>query len=109
MILIFSRFEQDQTADRTYIATSIFEVPSHHKRQITLGVNNEAVIYNHSALAIGIIDTTGRMEVFGGVTPPVSVEMVIRVDGSRALANPVKHAARPRQPKWKHDGGPFLY
>ena len=108
MILIFSRFEQDQTADRTYIATSTFEVPSHHRRTVT-PENQEAIIYNHSALAIGTIDATGRMEVFGGVTPPVSVEMVIRVDGSRALANPVKHAARPRQPKWKHDGGPFLY
>ena len=100
MIVIFSKFKWVGGLD--YVAGTKFVVPTHQVRPITED-NRHGLIFNHDGMLIGSIDAeTGRMTVFDGCPVPKSVEVVLRFGhDTRALANPVKGAARPRARPWK--------
>ena len=99
MIIIFSNFEK---VGNDYVPATRFVVPSHQVRPITED-NRHAVIFCHEAMAIGTIDAeTGRMTVFDGCQAPRSVEVVLRFGhDTRALADPIKSAQRPRAKPWR--------
>ena len=101
MILIFSNFTK--TGANQFKASTRFEVPSHHKRTIT-EANRSGLVHAHSGLVLGSIDTDGQLDLFDGQPLPHAVELVVHFDHSRALANPVKHASKPRARPWKFDG-----
>ena len=105
MIKIFWGFRW--VGETSYHPENERQIPGTGNRQMTAP---EAIVYDRLGTAVGTITPSGVLSLLEGHRLPMRIELVAHSNGSgRALADPPNVNARPRHPKWHHDGGSFVF